>query len=218
MGTELRRAQCAKQAKRKSNEQRRLASGSAARNRRPRSGWSPEDTGQSGVRRGGTPGRRRRARCEDARRLLRIVGTWESRKRACERRRPEGLKWRAHGAKRSAQSKAAKRLEARGTRPKGGPQCRNTAQASAQGGAKMRNDHAELRGAWARNTPRRKIPFSRAKIASLQFPRPKIRRILAETEGGARRPPPVGRSFAARSARNRRSGSPMSKGDLQAVA
>ena len=31
---------------------------------------------------------------------------------------------------------------------------------------------------------RRKIPFSRAKIASLQFPRPKIRRILAETGRG----------------------------------
>ena len=90
----------------------------------------------------------------------------------CEHRRPEGLEWRAHGAKRSAQP-------------------RNTAQASAQGGAKMRNDHAELRGAWARNTPRRKIPFSRAKIVSLQFPRPEIRRILAETGGGARRPPPV---------------------------
>ena len=38
---------------------------------------------------------------------------------------------------------------------------------------------------------RRKIPFFKAKIASLQFPRPKIRRILAETGGGARRPPPV---------------------------
>ena len=35
---------------------------------------------------------------------------------------------------------------------------------------------------------RRKIPFSRAKIVSLQFPRPEIRRILAETGGGARRP------------------------------
>ena len=33
---------------------------------------------------------------------------------------------------------------------------------------------------------RRKIPFSRAKIVSLQFPRPEIRRILAETgEGGS---------------------------------
>ena len=153
----------------------------------------------------------------------------------------------------------------------------------------QRDDHAELRGAWTRNTSRRKIPFSRAKIASLQFPRPKIRRILAETGrgahegrrlwrkqavvspiskgvllsseaakrlkprghrakrspqrrntgppkaarcedagrplriedgsgGGARSARPVGRSFAARSARNRRSGSPMSKGDLQAVA
>ena len=46
------------------------------------------------------------------------------------------------------------------------------------------NDHAELRGAGDRNTPRRKIPFSRAKIASLQFPRPKIHRILAETGRG----------------------------------
>ena len=45
------------------------------------------------------------------------------------------------------------------------------------------DDHAELRGAWTRNTPRRKIPFSRAKIVSLQFPRPEIRRILAETGG-----------------------------------
>ena len=45
----------------------------------------------------------------------------------CAHRRPEGLKWRAHEAKRSAQP-------------------RNTAQASAQGGAKMRNDHCELRG------------------------------------------------------------------------
>ena len=33
---------------------------------------------------------------------------------------------------------------------------------------------------------RRKIPFSRAKIVSLQFPRPKIRRILAETGRGGR--------------------------------
>ena len=32
---------------------------------------------------------------------------------------------------------------------------------------------------------RRKIPFSRAKIVSLQFPHPKIRRILAETGRGA---------------------------------
>ena len=33
---------------------------------------------------------------------------------------------------------------------------------------------------------RRKISFSRAKIDTLQFPRPKIRRILAETGGGSR--------------------------------
>ena len=46
------------------------------------------------------------------------------------------------------------------------------------------DDHAELRGAWTRNTPRRKIPFSRAKIASLQFPRPEIHRISAETGEG----------------------------------
>ena len=77
----------------------------------------------------------------------------------CAHRRPEGLKWRAHEAKRSAQSKAAKRLEARGhaqrasaapehraAEGESGAKTRNTAQASAQGGAKMRNDHCELRG------------------------------------------------------------------------
>ena len=77
-----------------------------------------------------------------ARRLLRIVGTEENCKRACEQRRPEGLEWRAHEAKRSAQSKAAKRLEARGhaqrasaapehraAEGEGGAQPRNTAQA-----------------------------------------------------------------------------------------
>ena len=52
---------------------------------------------------------------------------------------------------------------------------------------------------------RRKISFSRAKIASLQFPRPEIRRILAETGeggsgGGARSARPVGE--AARSKPN----------------
>ena len=52
---------------------------------------------------------------------------------------------------------------------------------------------------------RRKIPFSRAKIVSLQFPRPEIRRILAETGeggsgGGARSARPVGE--AARSKPN----------------
>ena len=65
------------------------------------------------------------------------------------------------------------------------------------------DDHAELRGAWTRNTPRRKIPFSRAKIASLQFPRPEIRRISAET-GGAHE----GRAQCAKQAVV----SPMSKG------
>ena len=57
--------------------------------------------------------------------------------------------------------------------------------------------------------PRRKIPFSRAKIASLQFPRPKIRRILAET-GGAHE----GRAQCAKQAVV----SPMSNGALQAAA
>ena len=80
-------------------------------------------------------------------------------------------------------SEAAKRLEPRGHGAKRSPQGRNTAQALAQGGAKVWDDHAELRVAGARNTLRRRIPFSRAKIASLQFPRPKIRRILAETGG-----------------------------------
>ena len=57
--------------------------------------------------------------------------------------------------------------------------------------------------------PRRKIPFSRAKIASLQFPRPEIRRISAET-GGAHE----GRAQCAKQAVV----SPMSKGALQAAA
>ena len=56
------------------------------------------------------------------------------------------------------------------------------------------------------------LPY-RAKIASLQFPRPEIRRILAETGGGARRPravretgrskPNEQRSFASGSAARR---------------
>ena len=57
--------------------------------------------------------------------------------------------------------------------------------------------------------PRRKIPFSRAKIASLQFPCPEIRRISAET-GGAHE----GRAQCAKQAVV----SPMSKGALQAAA
>ena len=70
------------------------------------------------------------------------------------------LESRGHGAKRSAQSKAAKRLEARGhaqrasaapehraAEGEGGAQPRNTAQALAQGGAKVWDDHCELRNA-----------------------------------------------------------------------
>ena len=102
-------------------------------------------------------------------------------------RRPEGLEWRAHEAKRSAQSKAAKRLEARGhaqrasaapehraavreakdrlgpgtlegeARKYAGPYPRaaqgECAGETGEGGAKVRNDHAELRvGAKRKNT------------------------------------------------------------------
>ena len=63
----------------------------------------------------------------------------------------------------------------------------------------MQDDHCELwnrRHLALKSSPaactagtgrflRRKIPFSRAKIASLQFPRPEIHRILAETGRGA---------------------------------
>ena len=42
-------------------------------------------------------------------------------------------------------SEAAKRLEPRGHGAKRSPQGRNTAQALAQGGAKVWDDHAELR-------------------------------------------------------------------------
>ena len=55
----------------------------------------------------------------------------------CAHRRPEGLKWRAHEAKRSAQSKAAKRLEARGHAQRASaPEHRA---AEGEGGAQRRN-------------------------------------------------------------------------------
>ena len=62
--------------------------------------------------------------------------------------------------------------------------------------------------------PRRKIPFSRAKIVSLQFPRPEIHRILAETgEGGS-----GGGAHEARAQwAKQREVSPMSKEVLQAA-
>ena len=78
VGTELRRAQCAKQAKRKSNEQRRLASGSVAR------------------------------------RLLRIVGTEEHRKRAlraAEARRAEVASTRSEAQCTATEHRAAVRRE-----------------------------------------------------------------------------------------------------------
>ena len=48
-------------------------------------------------------------------------------------------------------SEAAKRLEPRGHGAKRSPQGRNTAQASAQGGAKVWDDHAELRNSAKRS-------------------------------------------------------------------
>ena len=84
----------------------------------------------------------------------------------CERRRPEGLEWRAHEAKRSAQSKAAKRLEARGAHEARAlwakqrvvsPMRQGAPQASLRA---MRNDHAELwprpKGVRSAGTPRRR--------------------------------------------------------------
>ncbi len=129
-------------------------------------------TRPKGVRSAGTPRRRRRERCEDTEHRASEAQSGAKTRSdhaelrggrtasaLCAHRRPEGLKWRAHGAKRSAQSKAAKRLEARGhaqrasaapehraAEGESGAKTRNTAQASAQGGAKMRNDHCELRG------------------------------------------------------------------------
>ena len=129
-------------------------------------------TRPKGVRSAGTPRRRRRERCEDTEHRASEAQSGAKTRSdhaelrggrtasaLCTHRRPEGLKWRAHEAKRSAQSKAAKRLEARGhaqrasaapehraAEGESGAKTRNTAQASAQGGAKMRNDHCELRG------------------------------------------------------------------------
>ena len=84
----------------------------------------------------------------------------------CAHRRPEGLKWRAHEAKRSAQSKAAKRLEARGAHEARAlwakqrvvsPMRQGAPQASLRA---MRNDHAELwprpKGVRSAGTPRRR--------------------------------------------------------------
>ena len=48
-------------------------------------------------------------------------------------------------------SEAAKRLEPRGHGAKRSPQGRNTAQALAQGGAKVWDDHAELRNSAKRS-------------------------------------------------------------------
>ena len=94
-----------------------------------------------------------------------------------------------HGRAREGRSFAA---ASGGNRRSGSPMSKEALQAVAQQG-----DYCEL---WNRSplalksSPaactagtgrflRRKIPFSKAKIASLQFPRPKIRRILAETGG-----------------------------------
>ena len=79
---------------------------------------------------------------------------------------PEGLEWRAHEAKRSAQSKAAKRLEARGAHEARAlwakqrvvsPMRQGAPQASLRA---MRNDHAELwprpKGVRSAGTPRRR--------------------------------------------------------------
>ena len=140
-------------------------------------------TRPKGVRSAGTPRRRRRGRCEAPEHWVAVGGAHEGRAQCAKQAVVSPMKQGVPQASLRA-SEAAKRLEPRGHGAKRSPQGRNTAQALAQGGAKVWDDHAELRGAWTRNTPRRKIPFSRAKIVSLQFPRPKIRRILAETGRG----------------------------------
>ena len=174
MGTELRRAQCAKQAKRKSNEQRRIASGSAAR------------------------------------RLLRIVGTRESRKRACERPK-------------------ARRAGVSSTRSEA--QCADTEHRAAKGGTVRRcgTTIPNCGTLSAKLTEGLSIPPSRLRRATSLL---KKGGITGGITGGFMggfwavqfpaihhypKGSPVGRSFAARSARNRRSGSPMNKGALQAV-
>ena len=95
-------------------------------------------------------------------------------------RRPEGLKWRAHGAKRSAQPRNTGPLKAARCEGAGRP-CRIVERSPFA----FQSSPAACTAGTGRFL-RRKIPFSRAKIVSLQFPRPKIRRILAETgEGGS---------------------------------
>ena len=136
-------------------------------------------TRPKGVRSAGTPRRRRRERCEDTEHRASEAQSGAKTRSdhaelrggrtasaLCAHRRPEGLKWRAHEAKRSAQSKAAKRLEARGAHEARAlwakqrvvsPMRQGAPQASLRA---MRNDHAELwprpKGVRSAGTPRRR--------------------------------------------------------------
>ena len=95
----------------------------AVRNRRPRSGWSPEDTERSEVRRGGTQPAEGEG-CAKARNTAQALaqGCAKTRNDHAELRvgakseAAKRLKWRAHGAKRSAQSKARRAEASRGAR------------------------------------------------------------------------------------------------------
>ena len=85
---------------------------------KPRRGEG-ERTRPKGVRSPGIPGQRSAGRYEDPSETGNIASA------LCERRRPEGLEWRAHGAKHSAQP-------------------RNTGQAKRSAVRTQRGDHVEL--------------------------------------------------------------------------
>ena len=77
-------------------------------------------------------------------------GAHEARALCAEQREVSPMKQGVPQAS-SRASEAAKRLESRGHGAKRSPQGRNTAQALAQGGAKVWDDHAELRNSAKRS-------------------------------------------------------------------
>ena len=110
------------------------------------------------------------------------------------------------GGPRNGGRKLGKRGHAQGRYPQRPAACQKTPEESARGRKPFRGSIVPG-GVYGGDGAifAAEIPFSRAKIASLQFPRPKIRRILAETGeggsgGGARSARPVGE--AARSKPN----------------
>ena len=127
-----------------------------AAHRRPE-GLSGEHTKRSAVRSHGTPRKASAGRCEDARRQRRegrtsrpegagVASTREAQCAATEHRASvsAGRCEDARRQRRRACTSEARRAGGRAHEAKRSAQPRNTAQAPAQGGAKMQDDHCEL--------------------------------------------------------------------------